>query len=128
MFGKSYCDSAKDTWRLIKDRGVEAIINDNLIGNVLAMGAIFIGALCALVGFVYIKLFIKVMDGSLTLILVLICFFLGLMMTIVVTDAIDSGVTTTFVALAEDPNALRRTKPELFERIRREWPRVVQGM
>lgn len=44
------------------------------------------------------------------------------------TDAIDSGVTTTFVALAEDPNALRRTKPELFERIRREWPRVVQGM
>src|SRR3954453_15207916 len=85
MFGKSYCNAAKDTWRLIKDRGVEAIINDNLIGNVLSMGAIFIGALCALFGFGYIKLVIKVIDdGSLTLILVLICFFLGLMMTVII--------------------------------------------
>jgi hypothetical protein len=119
------------------------------------MGAIFIGAICALVGFGYIKLVTKAEeDGTLTIILVVICFFLGLMMTviiniffkkfifsiswiglltsiyfyIVVTDAIDSGVSTTFVALAEDPDALRRTKPELFERIRRVWPQVVQGV
>ncbi|RIA90683.1 plasma-membrane choline transporter-domain-containing protein [Glomus cerebriforme] len=128
IYGKSYCESAKDTWRLIKDRGVEAIINDNLIGNVLAMGAIFIGALCALFGFGYIHLFLKITDGTTIFILVIISFFLGFMMTVVITDVIDSGVTTTFVALAEDPNALKRTKPQLFERIRREWPRVVQGM
>ncbi|CAI2189061.1 8837_t:CDS:2, partial [Funneliformis geosporum] len=124
IYGKSYCHAAKDTWKLIKNRGVEAIINDNLIGNVLTMGAIFIGVLCALFGYGYISLFLKDMkdNGTLTLILVVICFILGLMMTIVVTDAIDSGVATTFVALAEDPDALRRTKPILFERIRREWP------
>lgn len=129
MFGKSYCQAAKDTWRLIKDRGVEAIINDNLVGNVLVMGAIFIGALCALFGFGYIHLFLSndIVDNNAILVLVIICFFFGLVMTGVITNVIDSGVTTTFVALAESPDALRRTKPQLFERIRREWPQVVQG-
>jgi hypothetical protein len=85
MFGKSYCESAKDTWRLIKDRGVEAIINDQLVGNVLVMGAIFIGAICALLGFGYIRLFIKnVTDGTVIFILALICFFLGFMMTVII--------------------------------------------
>ncbi|RHZ44985.1 hypothetical protein Glove_701g14 [Diversispora epigaea] len=130
IYGKSYCRAAKDTWTLIKDRGVEAIINDNLIGNVLVMGAFFIGVLCALFGFGYIKIakpdFID--NNNIILLFVIICFLLGFMMTVVVTDAIDSGVATTFVALAEDPEALRRTKPELFERIRQRWPRVVQGI
>ncbi|CAG8756343.1 6495_t:CDS:2, partial [Acaulospora morrowiae] len=59
---------------------------------------------------------------------VVVCFLLGLTMAIVVTDAIDSGITTTFVALAEDPGALARTKPLLFEKFRQRWPRVVQGI
>ncbi|PKB99360.1 DUF580-domain-containing protein [Rhizophagus irregularis] len=130
IYGKSYCDAAKDTWRLIKERGVDAIINDNLVGNVLVMGAVFIGALCALFGFGYIRLFLSndIVDNNAILILVLICFFFGLVMTGVITNVIDSGVTTTFVALSESPDALKRTKPQLFERIRREWPRVVQGI
>jgi len=129
IYGKSYCEAAKDTWSLIKSRGVEAVINDNLVGNVLAMGAIFIGALCALFGFGYIHLFSKnITDTTTIFILVVICFFFGFVMTSVVTNVIDSGVTTTFVALAESPDALQRTKPILFERIRREWPQVVQGI
>ncbi|RUS12905.1 plasma-membrane choline transporter-domain-containing protein, partial [Endogone sp. FLAS-F59071] len=30
IYGKDFCTAAKDTWTLIKDRGIEAIINDNL--------------------------------------------------------------------------------------------------
>ncbi|CAG8761932.1 24744_t:CDS:2 [Cetraspora pellucida] len=30
--------TAKDTWTMIQDRGVEAVINDNLIGTVIIMG------------------------------------------------------------------------------------------
>jgi hypothetical protein len=85
IYGKSYCEAAKDTWSLIKARGVEAIINDNLVGNVLVMGAVFIGALCALFGFGYIRLFLKndIVDNNAILILVLICFFFGLVMTVI---------------------------------------------
>lgn len=40
LFRKTYCRAAKDTWELVKSHGVEAIINDNLIGGVLSMGAL----------------------------------------------------------------------------------------
>lgn len=30
MFGKSYINAAKDAWRLLKDRGIDALINDSL--------------------------------------------------------------------------------------------------
>ncbi|CAG8683973.1 18069_t:CDS:2 [Acaulospora morrowiae] len=130
IYGKSYLRAAKDTWALIKDRGVEAIINDNLVGNVLVMGSILIGVICGLFAFGYIKLLhLPFEDNGLEVFLfVVVCFLLGLTMAIVVTDAIDSGITTTFVALAEDPGALARTKPQLFEKFRQRWPRVVQGI
>ncbi|RIB23701.1 plasma-membrane choline transporter-domain-containing protein [Gigaspora rosea] len=133
IYGKSYCQAAKDTWTLIKDRGVEAIINDDLIGNVLTMGSLLIGVLCGLLGFLYINFLLKPLlndqsNTNLIVIFVIICFAIGFMMCVVITDSISSGVSTTFVALAEDPDALRRTKPALFERIRQQWPRVVQGI
>ncbi|CAG8740816.1 5573_t:CDS:2, partial [Dentiscutata heterogama] len=127
IYGKSYCQAAKDTWTLIKDRGIEAIINDDLIGNVLTMGSLLIGVLCGLFGFLYIHLFLNYLlqdqnSSTLVIVFIIICFVIGFMMCVVITDSVSSGVSTTFVALAEDPDALRRTKPVLFERIRQQWP------
>jgi hypothetical protein len=31
LYGKPYIAAAKDTWRLFKDRGVDALINDSLV-------------------------------------------------------------------------------------------------
>ena len=33
LYGKSYIPAAKDTWRLMKDRGLDALINDSLVGT-----------------------------------------------------------------------------------------------
>jgi len=130
IYGKSFCQAAKDTWTLIKDRGVDAIINDNLIGNVLAMGAILIGMLTALFGFLFLTITSPSYnaDGSFTPVVVLLAFIVGLQMMWTVSSVIRSGVATTFVALAEDPQALARTKPELFEKIRQTYPGVVWGV
>jgi hypothetical protein len=38
IYGKDFCTAAKDTWNLVKQRGMDAVINDNLIGNVLSSG------------------------------------------------------------------------------------------
>jgi len=43
IYGKAYIPAAKDTWTILKDRGIEQLINDNLIGNVFSMGAILCG-------------------------------------------------------------------------------------
>lgn len=31
LYGKSYIPAAKDTWRLFKDRGIDALVNDSLV-------------------------------------------------------------------------------------------------
>jgi hypothetical protein len=33
LYGKSYLPAAKDTWNLMKDRGIDALINDSLVGT-----------------------------------------------------------------------------------------------
>jgi hypothetical protein len=58
IYGKSYCQAAKDTWHLISSHGIKAIINDDLISGVLTMGVFVGGCICggvaAAVGYVTI--------------------------------------------------------------------------
>jgi hypothetical protein len=32
LYGKAYIPAAKDTWHLLTDRGIDALINDSLVG------------------------------------------------------------------------------------------------
>ncbi|KAF9127768.1 putative choline transporter, neither null mutation nor overexpression affects choline transport [Mortierella sp. 14UC] len=128
IYGKAYIPAARDTWTILKDRGIVQIINDNLIGNVWAMGAIMSGVLSGLASYLYMRFANPAFNanGNFTYVIVVMAFVLGMQMLFTVGTVIDSGVATTFVCLAEDPAALARTKPELFERIRATWPAVVQ--
>ncbi|RUS26141.1 hypothetical protein BC938DRAFT_471185 [Jimgerdemannia flammicorona] len=94
------------------------------------MGIILIGAITALFSYAYVEWVKPTFNagGNYTVVLVLICFLLGIMMATIVANVIDSGVATTFVALAEDPEALRRTKPELYQRIVQTWPQIAVGV
>ncbi|KAI9474213.1 MAG: plasma-membrane choline transporter-domain-containing protein [Benjaminiella poitrasii] len=133
IYGQGFVPTAKRTWALIQDRGIEALINDNLIGNVLAMGALLVGILTSLLGYLY--LFIVKPEYSegggsqgMTAVVMLVCFIIGMSIFSVVSVVISSGVTTFFVCLAEDPEALQRVNPNLYEAIRQTWPEVVQGI
>ncbi|KWU44830.1 DUF580-domain-containing protein [Rhodotorula sp. JG-1b] len=129
LYGKAYIPAAKDTWRLFKDRGITALINDCLVNNIWAFGSLAVGALCSLIAFGYLKgtdpAFIQGSSGLVAVIVgysfaigYFICYSLGY-------GALSSGVSTTFVALAEDPEVLAERDPELFELIRRAYPQVV---
>jgi xanthosine utilization system XapX-like protein len=120
MYGKAYLDAGKATWNLIKDRGVEAIINDNLVGNVLGMGGFLIAGIGALVGFLFIL--IKGTTGSaqqpqVVITVVLINFLIGNVLFGIISSIVDSANVSFFVCLAEDPQALAATNPELFEKV-----------
>jgi hypothetical protein len=56
-----------------------------------------------------------------------ISFLIGICISLIFFEIIESGVATTFVCLAEDPNALRRTKPDLYEKIRQTYPEITFG-
>lgn len=42
----------------------------------------------------------------------------------ILSEVINSGVATTFVCMAEDAEALQRTKPELYSQVRATYPNV----
>ncbi|KAF7985040.1 hypothetical protein HWV62_8873 [Athelia sp. TMB] len=89
LYGKPYIPAAKDTWRLFKDRGIDALINDSLVSMTLTWGAYVVGMFCSLFGYIYLR--------SLTL-----------------ASAIEAGVSTIFVGLGEDSQVLAIRAPELF--------------
>ncbi|KAF9413483.1 putative choline transporter, neither null mutation nor overexpression affects choline transport [Podila epigama] len=131
IYGKPFIPAAKDTWRIIQDRGIDMIINDNLIGTVWSMGALLGSIVTGAVCYVYLRFGDPTYYNSnteFTWVLVVLAFLLSIQMIFTVGTVIDSGVATTFVALAEDPAALARTKPELFAKIQETYPEVVQGV
>jgi hypothetical protein len=54
LYGKPYLAAAKDTWTMIKQRGIDALINECLLGPVFSMGATCVGYLCALLAHLYL--------------------------------------------------------------------------
>ncbi|KAG0232441.1 putative choline transporter, neither null mutation nor overexpression affects choline transport [Actinomortierella wolfii] len=127
MYGKPFIVAARDTWEMIKDRGVEAIVNDSLVGNVLGMGTLFVAILSGLYGYLFLKIVRPSFaddDVAVTIAVVTIEAVLGAVMMSIPNNVLDSGVTTTFVALAEDPEVLHRTKPELYQAFVEHYPEV----
>lgn len=74
------------------------------------MGTLLVGLLSSLLGYIYLIVAKPAYNatGNMTPIVVLVCFLIGMSMFSTIATVISSGVVTTFVCLAEDPEALRR--------------------
>ena len=142
IYGEDFCTAAKKTWQMLKSRGIDAIINDSLIGNVLGMGALFLGLVVGAIVWFYARNtnMISVTCNNPTkcattspgtilnfwsIIFTVAGFFLGLLPYSSLSTVIDSGVATTFVCLADSPDALQRTKPELYQKVLETYPHVM---
>ncbi|TFK20956.1 DUF580-domain-containing protein [Coprinopsis marcescibilis] len=130
LYGKPYIAAAKDTFRLFKDRGVDALVNDSLVGMTLMWGAYAIGLLCSLFAFLYLKITAPPYNagGQYTVPVLVFSFFIGVVCSNTLGSAIEAGVSTIFVGLGEDPQVLAIRAPELFGLIATAYPHVVQGV
>lgn len=65
---------------MIKDRGIDALVNECLIGPVLSMGAMFIAYACALLAYLYLIFTSPAYnsDGGYTPVVVAFSFLIGL--------------------------------------------------
>jgi hypothetical protein len=130
LYGKNYIQSAKDTWKLIKDRGIDALVNECLIGPVLTMGATFVAYACALLAYLYL-VFTKPgynQNGEFTPVVVAYAFLIGLQIANCFTVPLSSGIDTLFVAAAWDPEVLMREHSELYGRMVAVYPHVQQAI
>ncbi|KAJ3210950.1 putative choline transporter, neither null mutation nor overexpression affects choline transport [Entophlyctis luteolus] len=132
IYGKPYCDAGRDTWNLIKYKGIDLIINDSMIGNVLGMGSLFAALLCAFAGYLYVDLNHGLGTlGSGVGVYVVVCLvsaFIGGWLFLVLLEVVESGTSATFVCLAEDPATIQRQLPTLFREAQDRFPQVTWGM
>ncbi|KAF1843389.1 DUF580-domain-containing protein [Cucurbitaria berberidis CBS 394.84] len=130
LYGKSYIAAAKATWKMIKDRGIDALVNECLIGPVLSMGSTFIAYACALLAYLYLIFTSPAYnsDGGYTPVVVAFAFLIGLQICNIFTTPLSSGLDTIFVAMAWDPEVLMREHPDLYTRMIAVYPHVQQAI
>ncbi|KZV63816.1 DUF580-domain-containing protein [Peniophora sp. CONT] len=130
LYGKPYISAAKDTWRMFKDRGIDALVNDSLVSMTLTWGAYLVGVLCSLFAYLYLRFTDPSYnaDGQYTAPVLLFAFLIGAQLHLTLASAIEAGVSTIFVGLGEDPYVLAARAPALFDMIVQRYPQVVQGV
>jgi hypothetical protein len=157
LYGKAYIPAAKDTWRLvfhscgfptghasvatldnftddasrmIKDRGIDALVNECLVGPVLSMGATFVAYACALLSYLYLVYTNPSYNttGGFTPVVVAFAFLIGLQICNIFTTPLSSGIDTIFVAMAWDPEVMMRDHPDLYQRMIQVYPEVQQAI
>ncbi|EJD52450.1 DUF580-domain-containing protein [Auricularia subglabra TFB-10046 SS5] len=130
LYGKTYIEAAKDTWKLLVDRGIDALVNDQLVGITFTWGAYAIGLISSLFAYLYLRFTDPAYNsgGTYTPVILLFAFAIGLTSTLTISSAVEAGVSTIFVGLAEDPHILAQRSPELFSMIREHYPQVVTSV
>ncbi|KAF8893351.1 plasma-membrane choline transporter-domain-containing protein [Infundibulicybe gibba] len=128
LYGKPYIGAAKDTWRLFKDRGIDALVNDSLVGMTLTWGAYAIGLMSSLFAYLYLRITNPAYNaaGQYTAPVILFAFLIGLQCSLTLSSAIEAGVSTIFVGLGEDPQVLAIRAPELYRMIAEVYPEATR--
>ncbi|MCJ1358983.1 MAG: putative choline transporter, neither null mutation nor overexpression affects choline transport [Icmadophila ericetorum] len=130
LYGKAYIPAAKDTWKMMKQRGIDALVNDCLVGPVLTMGSTFVAYVCALLAYLYLQ-FTKPgynSTGSYTPVAMAFSFLIGLQVCQIFMTPVGAGVDTIFVAAAWDPEVLMRDHPDLYAKMVAVYPKVQQAI
>jgi hypothetical protein len=115
---------------MMKDRGIDALVNECLINPVLTMGSVFVAYVCALVAYIYLKAADPPFNdhASFTAVIMAFAFLIGLQICNIFLVPIKSGVATFFIAMAFDPEVLINEYPDLWQRMIVVYPHVQQAV
>lgn len=130
LYGKAYIPAAKDTWHMMKDRGIDALVNDCLTGPVITMGSLFVAYLCTLLSYLYLE-FTKPAYNSgrtFTPVIMAYSFLIGLQVCQIFMTPISSGIDTVFVAMAWDPDVVVRDHPDLWTKLVQVYPHIQNAI
>ena len=128
LYGKAYIRSAKDTFELLRFKGMDALVNDCFIGTSLNLYSLFTAYVVSLLAYLYLK-FTKPgynSDGGFYAPVVAYSFLISGQINRISLSVIGSGVSTFFVALAKDPEIFQMTNRDRFDEIFRNYPQVLQ--
>ena len=128
IYGKDYCTAGKDTWNLLKQRGLDVIINEILMDRVIFLGTLFVLVICFVIPLIIYSIAGEFNKGPWVWLWAIISMVLGAFIFENVGTVINAGIATTFVCLAEDPEALRHANPEFYDLLVQKYPQVAVGL
>lgn len=109
IYGEGFVTSAKRTWALLESKGIDAWINDDLVGFAIVCGAGIGGFVCVAAG----AMFLRYNGGTLyeddparAAALAMMGFLVGFYLCWTILNVVGSCVVALFVCYAEDPNAM----------------------
>lgn len=128
IYGYKFTQAGRAVFDLFHQRGFDAIINDDLIGNMLNLVAFGVGIICALIGVAVAQWGNFVSFDNSSVVLGLLGLFIGVGVAITPLSVVDSAVATIFVCFAEDPAAFQRSHPDLYQPLVTEWHNLYPEM
>ena len=119
LYGKPYIQSAKSTFNLIRYKGMDALINDCFINTVLQLYALFVAYVAVLFSWFFLRYTNPEYnrDGAYYAPVMAFSFVIAAQVTRISLAVIESGVSTFFVALANDPEVFQMTNRDRFDEI-----------
>lgn len=124
-----YLKAGKSVIELFKNRGWEAIIADDLVGNVLFLISLLVGLVMGGIGLLTEE-FGDLLDesaGNNRVIAFFLGFLVGLVITSILMSTIASGVNSVIVLFAEAPREFQSNHPELSRQMIDAWDLVYPG-
>lgn len=122
-------EAGKNVFTLFRNRGWEAVIADDLIGNVLLLMSVVVGAIIGCIALLVettSDLFEDAGGDSKTIAFVL-GFIIGLVICSIAMSTIASAVNAVIVLFAEAPAEFQQNQPELSNRMRQVWSEIYPG-
>lgn len=130
LYGKPYLRAAKETWYMLREKGMDALINDNLINIALGFFSLFASYMAALFAFLYLRFTSPSYNsgGGFNAPLMAFSFVIALQICNIANETVRSGTATFFVALGNDPEVFRVSYPQRFDEIFRAYPDVLKKL
>ena len=129
LYGKSYLESGKEVFNLFKNRGWEAIIADDLIGNALFLVSLIVGGVMGAIALIFEATtdWFDDFDGSGRAVAFFLGFIVGLAICSILMSTIASAVNAIIVLFADSPREFEANYPELSQKMRQTWNEVYPG-
>lgn len=125
----NYLKAGKSVLELFRNRGWEAVIADDLVGNVLFLISLLVGLVMGGIGLAANKFgdLLEDAPGNDRTIAFFLGFLVGLVITSILMSTIASGVNAVIVLFAEGPREFQENHPELSNKMREAWNLVYPG-
>jgi hypothetical protein len=122
-------EAGKSVFSLFQNRGWEAVIADDLVGNALFLVSIIVGGLMGAIGLI-LDASTDLFDdagGDSKIVAFILGFIVGLAICSILLSTIASAVNAVIVLFADSPAELQQHYPELSQRMLQTWRDIYPG-